>query len=247
MIRISSGSPMMGVLLLPLLAACAGELPPPQTRPIILYSGERIRADAERMLEIERWMRPQLDDIEFNPSFLIRVMQEDVSRYPWDTLDVEGDTADIRIQVAAPDAETPYLIYAHYRLMQERGELEEWLPDAEGLEGFEAEREILRRVADVWLLGRAVFDTHPYGPLDELLWAHEFGYLDDFILATQGERFATAAEEYRSRNPGREAEFRSWFERTFEREEPGFVGGVPEEVAGAASGTVTFRIGTPGR
>jgi len=222
----------VALLLLPFTLSCAGELPPPQTRPIIVYTGERIQADPDRMVEIERWMRPQLDDIEFNPGFLIRVVQEDVARYPWSTLDLAGDTADIRIAAAAPDAETPLLIYAHLRLMQEKGELENWISDWEGGDAFETERRILIQVSDVWLLGRSVFDTHPYGPLDELLWAREFGYLDDYILATQSERFPEVAEERRSRNPEREGEFRAWMERTFERDEPGFMNRAREEANG---------------
>jgi hypothetical protein len=203
--------------------ACAGELPPPNTRPIIIFSGERIQPDPQRMAEVERWMRPQLEDIEFNPNFLIRVLQESVSRYPWSTLDLEGDTADIRIAASASDAETPYMIYAHFRLMQEQGALEEWLPEAEGEEGVGIELAILNRVSDVWLLGRSVFDTQPFGPLDELLWSNEAGYLEDFVYATQGDRFEEAGAAFRAANPDREEAFRSWFQRTFERDGPGFM------------------------
>jgi hypothetical protein len=213
---------LAGVLALA-FSGCSGELPPPQTRGIIIYSGERIQTTPERMAEVERWLRPQLEHIDTSRDFLIRLVEEDGFRYPWDTLEIEGDTASVRIATTALDAETPYLIYAHLRLLEEEGRLEEWAPEAEGLEGFEAERAILTRVSDVWLLGRAAFDTHPYGPMDELLYANEFGYLEDFIFATQGDRFRTEEQSYREENPEREEEFRAWMLETFERELPGFL------------------------
>jgi hypothetical protein len=219
-----------------LLSACGGQAPIPTTRPIVLYSGERLRADPERMAEVDEWVLEQLEEIEFDPSFLIRLAFEDVPRYPWDTLDLIGDTADIRLEAGASDAETPYQIYAHLRLVQERGELAAWVPEAEGLTGFEAERAILRRISDVWLLGRTVYDTQPYGPLDELLWAHESGYLEDFMVATQGERFPEAVAAYQSRNSGREATFQDWFVRTFERERPGYLRESEEEDSAPNSG-----------
>lgn len=208
-----------------LLAGCGGQVPIPTTRPIVLYSGERLRADPERMAEVDEWVLAELEEIEFDPSFLIRMAFEDVARYPWDTLDLIADTADIRLQAGASDAETPYQIYAHLRLVQERGELPLWAPEAEGLTGFEAERVILERVSDVWLLGRTVYDTQPYGPLDELLWAHASGYLEDFMVATQGERFPEAMAAYEANSTTREETFQDWFQRTFEREGPGFLPG----------------------
>jgi len=213
---------MAGVLVLA-LSGCSGELPPPQTRGIIIYSGERLQTTPERMAEVERWLRPQLEHIDTSRAFLIRLVEEDAFRYPWDTLEIEGDTASVRLASTALDAETPYLIYAHLRLIEAQGTLEEWAPEAEGLEGFEAERAILERVSDVWLLGRAAFDTHPFGPMDELLYANENGYLEDYIFATQGHRFPAAEQSYREANPEREAEFREWMLRTFEREGPGFL------------------------
>jgi hypothetical protein len=207
------------------ISACGGGPPIPTTRPIILYSGERLRADPERMAEVDQWVLEELEEIEFDPSFLIRIAYEDVARYPWDTLDLIADTADIRLEAGASDAETPYQIYAHLRLVQARGELTEWVPEAEGLTGYEAERAILRRVSDVWLLGRTVYDTQPFGPLDELLWSHEAGYLEDFMIATQGDRFPEAMAAYQSRASEREEVFREWFQRTFERDGPGFLPG----------------------
>lgn len=221
--KIPGRGPLGGLLLVVILAACSTQLPLPTTRPIILYSGERLRAEPERMAEIEAWMRPQLFDIETNPDYLIRVIREDQARYPWDTVDLVADTADIRLQEGASDAETPFLIYAHLRLMQEQGALAEWAPETEGLDAFETERALLERVSDIWLLGRTVYDTQPFGPLDELLWAREAGYLEDFLVSTQGERFPAARERYAEAEPGRAEAFRDWFERTFERDGPGFV------------------------
>jgi hypothetical protein len=234
-------SAVIGVFCVGVAAGCAGELPPPQTRSVIIYSGERIMASPERMAEVEAWLRPQLEEIELNPDFLIRVIQEDLARYPWDALEVVADTADIRIASSALDAETPYMIYAHLRLMQERGTLAEWVPEAEDAGAYETEEAIVSRVADVWLLGRSVFDTQPFGPMDELLYAKEFGYLEDFLLATQADRFPEALEDYREGNPENEEVFRNWFGQTFEREGPGFLpqpGDAPEE-------TPTDRVTAP--
>jgi hypothetical protein len=186
------------------------------------------------MAEVDQWVFQELEEIEYDPSFLIRMALEDLARYPWDTLDLMGDTADIRLAAGASDAETPYQIYAHLRLIQGRGELTEWVPEAEGLTGFDVERAILRRVADVWLLGRTVYDTQPFGPLDELLWAHESGYLEDLIFATQGDRFPEAKADHAAGEPGREEAFRSWFRRTFERDGPGFGPQAAEEESGPA-------------
>lgn len=218
-----SRSTVAGTLLAAVLAACSGELPPPQTRSVIIYSGQRIMASPERMSEVESWLRPALDDIEVNPGFLIRMIEEDAARYPWDAMVIMGDTADVRIAAAAPDSETPYMIYAHLQLMKERGELDEWMPEAADLDGFKLEEAIVSRIADVWLLGRSVFDTQPFGPMDEVLYAKEFGYLEDFLLATQGNRFPETLEEYRESVPEQAQEFRDWFVRTFEREGPGYV------------------------
>lgn len=210
------------------VAGCAGTPPLPQTRSLITITGERVQADPEAMVEVDRWLRPQLDDIERNPGFLIRLLQEDRPVYPWQTLAISADTAQLSVQRGYGDAETPFLIYAHYRLMAERGELNRWLPEAfpeEGpaAAGLDLERLMLRRIADLWLLGRSVFDTTPYGPLDELLFSNEAGFLDEFIFATQPGRFEAEAEAHFAANPDRADAFRRWFLRAFEAEGPRFV------------------------
>jgi hypothetical protein len=218
-----AGGALTGALFVVAGVACSSELPPPQTRSVIIYSGERILPTSERMGEVETWLRPVLENIELDPSFLIRTIEEDAARYPWDALDLVADTADIRVADAALDADTPYLIYAFLRLMQERGTLDEWMPEAAELSGFELEQAIVSRVSDVWLLGRSVFDTQPFGPMDEILYSKEFGFLEEFLLATQASRFPAAVEAHLARSPERTAAFREWLLRTFEREGPGFL------------------------
>lgn len=211
------------ILLLPTLGACAGQIPLPEPRSIVVYSGERIMPDRNRMAEIEQWLTPELERINLDPDFLIRLSPVLQSGYPWDSLEITGDTADLRLAATAPDGETPFLVYGYLRLMDEWDTLEEVLPEAIGLSGYEVEKAIVQRVAEVWLLGRSVFDTQPFAPLDELIYATQAGHLDDFILATQGERFAETADAYRVENPGSEAAFRSWFERTFGVDGPQFI------------------------
>jgi hypothetical protein len=200
------------------------------------------------MAEVEAWLRPQLDHIGTSRRFLIRVVPVNLIRYPWDSIEFEGtDVVEVEIADVAPDAETPFLIYSHLRFLQEQGGIEEWAPELVGLDGFELEKGILSRVSDVWLLGRSAFDTEPFGPMDELMYAREHGFLDDLILTTQRERFPTEAEPYWTGEQVRLLEFVAWLERTFERDQPGFIWEPPppeeeggegegEGEAGAASG-----------
>ena len=183
------------------------------------------------MEEVEAWLTPELDRINLDPAFLIRLsaVQEEV--YPWDGLEIVADTADLVLTDTAADAETPFLVYGYLRLMDARGALVEAYPGTEGLTGYILERAILERVAEVWLLGRSVFDTQPYAPLDELVYASEFGYLDDFIFATQPDRFPGEEAAHRTENPGREEEFRSWFRNTFGSDGPRFIR-APDEQSG---------------
>jgi hypothetical protein len=235
------------VLALSLLgvAGCSAANPLPQPRPVVAVSGERVRADPEAMQAVDRWLRPQLDDIDRNPSYLIRLKEDRAAVYPWERLVINGDTVDISLQQGFEDGQTPFLLYAHFRLMAERGQLERWLPEGVGLEGLELERVILTRIADVWLYGRAVYDTSPYAPLDEIMYARENGFLDDLIFATQSERFGAEAIAFYATNPERLESFRVWFRRTFEREPPtrgvteSTAGGVPESTAGGAPGSPT--------
>jgi hypothetical protein len=216
-------APAAGLLFVTLLAACGGPPPLPQPRTVIVYTGERLNADPERMAEVDGWLRDQQHEIERDPSFLIRLLREEDAVYPWQTLELVGDTAIISTQRTAADTETPFMSYAHLRLMAERDELERWLPDAAEARGLELEHAILERTADIWFLGRAVYNTQAYGPLDELLYAREGGFLNELILTTQVDRFEEERTRYFAERPEREEEFREWFQRTFERDGPGFV------------------------
>lgn len=206
-------------LLILALGACASTTELPAPRSIIVPTGVRVQADAELMEEVDVWVRQQMENINQDPTFLIITEPQDTQTYPWETLAVSGDTARVGVQRGAADAQTPSLIYAHFHLMSEReGGLEEWLPEAAEAEGYELERAILERVADVWLYGRAIFDAAPYGPLDELLYAREFGYLDALLLTARSEEFPDAASRWRAEEPNEETEFRQWFRETFERD-----------------------------
>ena len=205
-------------------AACGpAQLPTPEPRPILVYSGERIVADPDRMGEIESWLVPALARIDLDPDFLIRMEEQPEFEYPWDNLEIVADTAEVSLASAAPDAESPYMIYGYLKLMESWGELPVILADTVSQTPYELERAIVSRVSDVWLLGRSVYNTHPFGPLDELVFSKESGYLEDFLFATQGERFAEEAAAHRTANPSRAAEYTDWFRRTFMVEGPQFI------------------------
>lgn len=247
--RVPGTALVTGLLGVVTLAACAGATPLPQTRSVITLTGERVQANPEAMVEVDAWLRPQLEDIE-RKGDRIRLLQEERPVYPWQTLEITGDTATLSVQQGQGDAETPFLLYAHFRLMAEEGELEPWLPEAvpeEGpvAEGIDLERLILRRIADVWLLGRSVFDTTPYGPLDELLYSNEAGFLEEFMLTSQPERFDAESAAYFAANPERREAFRSWFLQTFEREGPGFLEGPPSSVPEGSEGTAPREAFSP--
>ena len=230
-----------------LLVGCASQVPVLMPRSIVVYSGERIQPETARMEEVEAWLTPELDRINLDPAFLIRLsaVQEEV--YPWDGLEIVADTADLVLTDTAADAETPFLVYGYLRLMDARGALVEAYPGTEGLTGYILERAILERVAEVWLLGRSVFDTQPYAPLDELVYASEFGYLDDFIFATQPDRFPGEEAAHRTENPGREEEFRSWFRNTFGSDGPRFIRAPDEQSESADRRGVAGPRAAPSR
>lgn len=206
-----------------MLSACGGASSLPTPRSVIVYTGVRIQPDADRMEEVDRWIQPQLEEIRRSRGFTIRVMRTERAEYPWESMEVGRDTARVFIQQIAPDTDTPFSIYAHFHMMALRGDLEPWLPEAAEAEGFGLERAILARISDLWLYGRAVYNVPPYGPLDELLYANEYGFLDEFILAAQPARFADLRAAHEDENPNRWEEFERWFQETFERDGPGYV------------------------
>ncbi|MEE8148194.1 MAG: hypothetical protein V3T24_11360 [Longimicrobiales bacterium] len=99
--------------------------------------------------------------------------------------------------------------------------LAEWAPEAVELEGYDLERAILSRVSDAWFYGRSVFDLAPYGPLDELMFAKENGYLDAFILTARADEFRDARRKWLDENPDGTEGYRTWFRETFERDPKG--------------------------
>ena len=204
--------------------ACAtgpAELPEPRT--IVIRSGSRLHPEKSRMEEIDLWYRPEMENIEMDPTFLIETVPRDTPSYPWESLLLlEGDTARIGVEVRkSAEASTAFQIYAHLRLMKRMGRLDEFLPGSSGQEGFLLERAILARVADVWFYGRGVFDAQAYGPLEELLYSNEAGYLDAFILTARGEEFEEERQAWLQEDPEGLERYRRWFVDTFEREPPG--------------------------
>lgn len=203
-------------------AACSGgqqELPAP--RPIVIRSGARLFAEPERLKTIDAWFRPQQNNIQADPSFMIEWVERDTPSYPWESLLLVADTAKIGVQLGYVEAAEVYGIYAHYRLMKEMGRIGEFLPGGEGLEGFSLERAILDRVADAWLLGRAVYMAEAFDPLEELVYANENGYLDALILTARGDEFKEERLAWLKEDPEALERYRQWFVDIFSREPPG--------------------------
>jgi hypothetical protein len=205
-----------------LLVACGGgqpELPPP--RPLVVTSGARLTADAERLKAIHEWVTLEMENIREDPTFYIESIPGADETYPWETLIISGDTARFQYGRGNPDVETSYMIYAHLYLMKRMGRLDEWLPEAAEAEGYELEREIVSRMADSWLLGRAIFDTQPSRAMDELIYAKEAGFLDEFVLTARPDDFDEAREGLVAEGPGRLDEYKEWFQETFGTDPPG--------------------------
>ncbi len=203
------------------VGACATAYSLPAPRTLVVRSGARLYADEGRLDEIDIWVRENLDNIALDPSFLMLEKRSVEATYPWEGLRISGDTAEVLVHAAAPEAVSFLFIYGHFHMMDRMNRLEEFLPEAVGAEGYGLERAILARLSDAWLYGRAVFDTPPYGPLDELLFANEGGYLDAFILTARPEEFEQERATWLGENPGREAAYTRWFLETFETQPPG--------------------------
>jgi hypothetical protein len=225
-----SGGRRRMFLLLTLVSASLGaagcgsgeiQLPPP--RPIIVTSGERLRVEPARMDSIYAWLTVENQNIEEDPSFLIEGVPAARESLPWQTLTINprADTARFQYDRAHPDITTAFNVYAHLHLMKRKNLLSEWLPDHASAEGYELEKAIVSRVADAWLLGRAVFDAPAYRPLDELIYAKEAGYLDAYLLVARAREFADARQRWEAEKPGELEAYRTWFRRAFDREPPG--------------------------
>lgn len=222
---LSRPSTLAGVLLAlsGLAAACSSAQPDvPDPRPIVNFSGARLRVDVERMTKINEWVTREQTNITEDPGFMVETGMAAEEVYPWEGLEFAGsDTVKVRVDPRASEARLVFEIYAHLHLMSRMGRQEEWLPEAPTATGYDLERAILARVSDAWLLGRTTFDTQPYGPLDELIYATENGYLDAFIFTARPQEFAEARAEWARAKPGEAEAYRSWFVETFNREPPG--------------------------
>ncbi|HET9947984.1 MAG TPA: hypothetical protein VFQ22_03555 [Longimicrobiales bacterium] len=204
------------------LAACTtGPRSVPEPRPVIIHSGARLRVEQERMNEVNEWVTREQTNIREDPSFWVIAEPSDGEPYPWEGFRISGDSVWVSVPRANPDALLVQQIYGHLHLMAVMGRQEEWLPEAPTAEGYELERAILTRVADAWILGRGVYNTVPYAPLDELAYAKEAGFLDAFVFTARPDEFATDRAEWARANPGETDRFRDWFLDTFNREPPG--------------------------
>ena len=214
--------PIGFIALLVFVGACAASeatIPPP--RSVVIYSGARLRVEHERMLEVSQWVNEEQTNIVEDPSFLV-VSEPGVGDvYPWNDLRIEADTVWVRTPMGMQDPQLVYQIYGHLHLMVTMGRQAEWLPEAPDATGFELERAILSRAADAWILGRTVYGTSPYGPLDELAYTQEAGLLEPFIFTARPDEFATTRTEWARANPGEMERNRDWFLDTFSREPPG--------------------------
>jgi hypothetical protein len=202
---------------------CAAAYSVPSARTLVIHSGARIQADQGRLAVIDIWVRRQQENIVLDPSFLVMERRSTNETYPWDGMTMSGDTVEVLVYGAAPESGSFLSIYGHFHMMSKMGRLDEFLPEAVsdqgvGAEGYELERAILARVSDAWLYGRAAFDSPPFGPLDELLFSNENGYLDAFIFTARPDEFATERNAWLEENPGRDEEYRRWFLETFEAE-----------------------------
>lgn len=212
-----------GVLALVLVVGGCGTagtvVPPP--RPIVNHSGVRIRADHDRMIEVQEWVDRETTNIEQDPSFWVigSTVLDEV--FPWEDLHISNDSVTVQIPLSGREAELVYNIYAHLHMMVHQGRQEEWLPEAPAAVGYELERAILKRCADAWVLGRTVWDTQPFAPMDELMYASEGGFLEPFIFTARPGEFATSRAEWVRSNPDGMQEYRDWFIDTFNREPPG--------------------------
>jgi hypothetical protein len=177
--------------------------------------------ERERMEEVNRWVTAEDLNIRDDPSFWVHDDAVRADVYPWENMRIQGDSVWVQIPTAHPDARLPFHIYGHLHLMTRMGRQEEWLPEAPDAVGFELERAIVNRTADAWILGRTVFGTTPYGPLDELAYAKEAGFVDALIFTARPDQFAATRTEWARANPGEMERYREWFLDTFSREPPG--------------------------
>lgn len=220
------GSMFLITLLSAVVSGCAkGERELPAPRPIVIRTGARLFAEPERMKAIDSWVRPQVDNIKEDPSFMIEAVMRDTPSYPWESLVLSNDTARIGVQRGYDYGVEIFNIYAHYRLMKKMGRIGEFLPGGELLEGFALERAIVARVSDAWYLARAVYQSEAFTPLEEILFTNEAGYLDAMLLTARGDEFKEERQAWLEEDPEALERYRQWFVETFRNEPPGLRGG----------------------
>lgn len=173
------------------------------------------------MDSVYEWVTEEQLNIEQDPSFWVITQPADGQPYPWDGLDVREDSVTVQVPRGLQDPQLPFMIYAHLHLMVRMDRQDEWLPEAPDAEGFDLELAVLSRVADAWILGRSVYNTAPYAPLDELAYAKESGFLVPFIFTARPNEFASNRGTWVRENPGEMERYRQWFLDTFNREPPG--------------------------
>jgi len=209
------------------LAACAQAAQMvPETRPVVNRQGARLMLDEERAQSAFRWVEDQISEIEENPTFWVISSPSTSDLFPWESLDVTptGDSATVQYPRTVPDVARVYRIYAHLEIVSVRGTIEEWLPGADTLAGWDLEVAKVARMTEAWLLGRASYSFTPYEPLDQLTYAAEEGMLEPLLLSLRGYEFPEARDAWLAENPGGEAAFRQWYEET--------LGGEPEPISG---------------
>jgi hypothetical protein len=173
------------------------------------------------MKVVNEWVTREQDNIRDDPSFWVVSTPVLEEVFPWEGMVVSNDTVTLRVPLGAADGQLVYQIYGHLHLMSTMGRQGEWLPEAPDAVGYELERAIVSRAADAWILGRTVFDTQPFGPLDELAYAKNEGFLDAFIFTARPDDFAASRAEWARSNPDAADLYRDWFLETFNREPPG--------------------------
>lgn len=210
---------ILGALAVSACAAAKPQLPKP--RPIIVHSGARIKASEARLDSINTWVTKVQDNIQNDPSFMVDARNAPGRVYPWSFLEFGKDSVRVWVDPQYPSTQLPFMIYGYLHLMARMGRLAKWLPEAPHATGFQLERAILARVADTWLLARAVYGASPYEPLDELLYAHEDGYLDALIFTARPNKFEEARKAWAAKHPNAAHDYRTWFKATFNKEPPG--------------------------
>jgi len=211
----------VAALTLVLPGVCAASYPLPPSRGLIPNAEARIHHNPAMMDSINMWRRPELQKIKGGPTVLSATGFSHGPRMPWEDFVIEGDAARLSLDGAVAEARPTYLVYAHLHLMHRMERLEEWLPDAVGLDGYELERAIVARTADVWFYGRSLYGWAPYLPLDELLFSSENGYLDAYLLTARAEEFAMERDAWLDESAGAQEAYRTWFRSAFETNPPG--------------------------